>query len=51
MGAIVSYDPAQYASGDVTVTVTLSATGGVAPNNWILSGTQQYTRIYTGSVH
>jgi hypothetical protein len=47
LGAIVSYTPAQNASGDITVTVTLNTTGGVAPIHWSATGAYAYTRIYT----
>ncbi|MDR2190368.1 MAG: hypothetical protein LBP53_04180 [Candidatus Peribacteria bacterium] len=50
LGAVVNYEPAQIASGTITVRVTLSATGGTAPAHWTLSGTQTYVRVYTGSV-
>jgi hypothetical protein len=51
LGAQVKYAPAQAASGNVEVTVRLTTTGGVAPAHWVLSGTKEYVRTYTGSVH
>lgn len=50
LGATVSYSPVQVSSGNIIATVTLSNTGGTAPNNWTPTGTGTYTRTYTGSV-